>query len=150
MRQIHAEAGTHIRTCIQGLRGVGQHRLLGGINLWTTCFCHLGHILHDWAKCLRLDTHDNIQGARPKENVQILERNVQILERNVCDICISAPPPAVSSFMSPTPISYSKQTDNWLKGIEVFNENKTDRRGNEILVPHTNSSNNHIYIKALL
>lgn len=30
-----------------------------GAKLWTTCFHHLGHILHDEAKHRRLDSHDN-------------------------------------------------------------------------------------------
>lgn len=43
-----------------------------------------------------------------------------LVARSVCNICICVLPPVLSSFVSLTAISYSKQTDNWRVGIEVL------------------------------
>lgn len=85
----------------------------GGIELWTTCFYHLGHILHDWAKCLRLDTHDNVQRARLDTNVHFWQE--------LCAKLVSLHSLLYYCLLYVlTPISYSKQTDNWRIGIEVL------------------------------
>ena len=113
----HTHTHTHTSTTSEGWDSVGCWGVgCGwGIKLWTTCFCHLGHILHDWAKCFRLDTHDNIQAARP-------EREPTVLAGNVCSTCKWVLPPVVSPSMSLTLISSSKQTERWQIRIEGFNE----------------------------
>lgn len=78
--------------------------------MWTTCFLHLGHILHDWAKCLRLDTRDNIQGAK-------LGTNVHFLARNALNICTSPLPPVLSSSCL---LHQQVIPNNWWIGIEVL------------------------------
>lgn len=42
-----------------------------GAKLWTTCFHHLGHILHDGAKRWSLDSHHNTQRTRLDTNVHV-------------------------------------------------------------------------------
>lgn len=118
MHQIdaHTDEGTCIQTFTtsegwNSIRSWGG--LVGGIELWTTCFCHLGHILHDWAKCLRLDTHDNVQRARLDTNVHFWQE--------LCAKLVSLHSLLYYCLLYVlTPISYSKQTDNWRIGIEVL------------------------------
>lgn len=125
----------------------GKVGSVGGFELWTTCFYHLGRILHDWAKCLGLDAHDSVRRARLDTNVHFF-----FFGKN-CGKNLHLhfpPPPAPYTILHYvlSPIRYSIQTAQLTDRDWGFNEKQTDRGGNETLVAHTNCCNNHIYIKA--
>lgn len=89
-----------------------------GAKLWTTCFHHLGHILHDGAKHRRLDSHDNARRARLDANERFWQERWLKLASPALPLLLSSLCPYVNKLFQTNRVATDR---DW-----GFNEKKTE------------------------